>query len=72
MEISENSIFIAGITVAGMFLGLKAFIRMSEELGTMPTMIIGDYPNIPFRAIQWCGKRPDENVRADFAEKWYK
>ena len=37
MEIGENSIFIAGLTVAGMLLGLKAFIRMSEELGTMLT-----------------------------------
>ena len=22
-------------------------------------------------ALQWCGKRPDENVREDFAKKWY-
>ena len=23
-------------------------------------------------ALQWCGKRPEEDVRSNFAEKWYK
>ncbi len=62
MEIGESSIFIAGLTVEGMLLGLKAFIRMSEELETMPTMIIGDYPNIPFRAVHTCVFRPDDGT----------
>lgn len=60
MEIGEKSLFIVGLTVNGMLLGLKSFIRMSEELGTMPRMIIKDYPNVPFRAVHTCIFRPDD------------
>lgn len=60
VEITEEDILIAGKTVEGMLLGLKTFIRMSEELGEMPQMIIKDWPDIGFRAVHTCVFRPDD------------
>lgn len=60
LEIGENNVVIIGCTVAGMLLGLKAFIRMKEEVEVLPQMQINDYPDIPFRAVHTCVFRPDD------------
>ena len=65
LDINENDILIVGKTVEGMLLGLKAFIRMSEELGEMPQMFIDDYPNIAFRAVHTCMFRPDDGTEKE-------
>lgn len=60
MDVAEETLLIASKTVGGMLLGLKAFIRMSEELGTMPQMTVKDWPDISFRAVHTCIFRPDD------------
>lgn len=62
MDICEESVVIVGKTIAGALLGLKAFIRMSEELGEMPQMTVKDYPNISFRGVHTCIFRPDDGT----------
>lgn len=62
IDIDEKSILIASITEEGALLGLKAFIRMKEELGKIPQMTIQDYPDIPFRAVHTCIFRPDDGT----------
>lgn len=65
MEVSEEDIVIAAKTVEGMLLGLKAFIRMSEELGTLPQMEINDWPDIPFRAVHTCMFKPNDGTEKE-------
>lgn len=60
LHVCEDRLFIAGKTVAGLLLGLKALIRMQGELGELPCMIVEDYPDIPFRAVHMCVFRPDD------------
>ena len=62
LNINQNSILIVGKTIEGMLLGLKAFIRMSSELETMPQMNIRDYPNIHFRAVHTCMFKPNDGT----------
>ena len=62
MEIGAESLLIAARNEPAMLLGLKAFIRMSEELGALPTMKIDDYPDIPFRTVHTCIFRPDDGT----------
>ena len=77
LEIGENSIIIVGATVGAMLLGLKAFIRMKEEVEVLPQMQINDYPDIPFRAVHTCVFRPDdgsekEESHPDYIKKMMK
>lgn len=65
LDINENDVLIVGKNVEGMLLGLKAFIRMSEELSEMPQMFIVDYPNIAFRAVHTCVFRPDDGTEKE-------
>lgn len=65
MDVCESSVVIAGKTLSGMLLGLKAFIRMSEELEALPQMIIQDWPDIPFRAVHTCVFRPDDGTEKE-------
>lgn len=62
LTVSENGIFIVGKTDAGMLQGLKAVIRISEELGTLPEMFINDYPDVTFRAVHTCVFKPDDGT----------
>lgn len=62
LDVAESSILIVGKTVDGMLLGLKSFIRMSEELDEMPRMEINDYPDIPFRAVHTCIFKPNDGT----------
>ena len=62
MNIRDNSIVIVGKTVDGMLLGLKSFIRISEELSEIPQMEISDYPDIPFRAVHTCIFKPNDGT----------
>ena len=71
MEIAEENIVIAAKTVNGMLLGLKAFIRMSEELEVMPQMEINDWPDIPFRAVHTCIFRPDDGSEKEESHPEY-
>lgn len=71
MDIDEKSIIIASLTESGALLGLKAFIRMKEELGEMPQMVIQDYPNIPFRAVHTCIFRPDDGTEKEESNPEY-
>ena len=77
LEIGENSVIIVGATVGAMLLGLKAFIRMKEEVEVLPQMQINDYPDIPFRAVHTCVFRPDdgsekEESHPDYIKKMMK
>ena len=77
LEIGENSVIIVGATVGAMLLGLKAFIRMKEEVEVLPQMQINDYPDIPFRAVHTCIFRPDdgsekEESHPDYIKKMMK
>lgn len=77
LEIGENSVIIVGATVSAMLLGLKAFIRMKEEVEVLPQMQINDYPDIPFRAVHTCVFRPDdgsekEESHPDYIKKMMK
>ncbi len=65
LDINEDSLFIAGKTVGGVLLGLKSFIRMNEELETLPAMQIKDYPDIPFRSVHTCIFRPDDGTEKE-------
>ncbi len=71
MDIDEESIVIASLTVGGALLGLKSFIRMSEELAELPTMIVQDYPDIPFRAVHTCVFRPDDGTEKEESHPEY-
>lgn len=71
MEITEEDILIVAKTVEGMLLGLKAFIRMSEELKDMPQMVIRDWPDIPFRAVHTCVFRPDDGTEKEESSPEY-
>lgn len=71
MEISAENILIAGKTVAGMLLGLKSLIRISEELGELPQMTIVDWPDIPFRAVHTCIFRPDDGTEKEESHPEY-
>ncbi|MBQ7045506.1 MAG: family 20 glycosylhydrolase [Clostridia bacterium] len=71
MDINGDNLVIASATVGGALLGLKAFIRMSEELGEMPQMTIQDYPNIPFRAVHTCVFRPDDGSEKEESHPEY-
>jgi len=71
MDIDADSIVIASLTEAGALLGLKVFIRMSEELGEMPQMTVEDYPNIPFRAVHTCVFRPDDGTEKEESHPEY-
>lgn len=71
MDIDADSIVIASLTEAGALLGLKSFIRMSEELGEMPQMTVEDYPNIPFRAVHTCVFRPDDGTEKEESHPEY-
>lgn len=62
LQISESDVAIAGKTVDGMLLGLKAFIRMSAEIPEMPQMTVRDWPDIPFRAVHTCIFKPDDGT----------
>lgn len=77
LEIGEDNIIIVGATVSAMLLGLKAFIRMKEEVEVLPQMQINDYPDIPFRAVHTCVFRPDdgsekEESHPDYIKKMMK
>ncbi len=65
LTVSENGIFIIGKTDAGMLQGLKAVIRITEELGTLPKMFINDYPDVAFRAVHTCVFRPDDGTEKE-------
>lgn len=71
LEISQDKILIIAKTLGGMLLGLKAFIRMSEELNVMPQMSIRDYPDIPFRAVHTCMFRPDDGTEKEESSPEY-
>ncbi len=60
MEAEGDSLLITSKSFNGMLLGLKAYIRMTEELGAIPGIIIKDYPDIPFRSVHVCVFRPDD------------
>jgi len=71
MEIGADTLFIAGATLEAMLLGLKAFIRMSAELGTMPQMKLQDYPDVPFRSVHTCVFRPDDGTEKEESHPEY-
>jgi hypothetical protein len=71
MDINGDNLVIASATVGGALLGLKAFIRMSEELGEMPQMTIQDYPNISFRSVHTCVFRPDDGSEKEESHPEY-
>ena len=71
LETSEESFVIVAKTVEGMLLGLKAYIRMSEELESMPQMKIKDWPDIPFRAVHVCMFRPDDGTEKEESSPEY-
>lgn len=71
MEIGEDKILIISKTEGGMLLGLKAFIRMSEELDVMPNMLIDDYPDIPFRAVHTCMFKPNDGTEKEESSPEY-
>ncbi|MBO7169540.1 MAG: hypothetical protein J6W28_00005, partial [Clostridia bacterium] len=65
MAVGEKSLLVVAKTEAGMLLGLKAFIRMREELGEMPQVEIWDWPDIPFRAVHTCIFRPEDGTKKE-------
>ena len=71
LEISEKSLVIVAKTGEGMLLGLKAYIRMSEEFDQMPQMQIIDWPDIPFRAVHVCMFRPDDGTEKEESSPEY-
>ncbi len=78
LNIEEKGFAIVSKTEDGLLLGLKAVIRMTEELSpALPVMHIYDYPNIPFRAVHTCVFRPDdgsekEESHPDYIKKMIK
>ncbi|MBQ2968260.1 MAG: family 20 glycosylhydrolase [Clostridia bacterium] len=78
LNIEEKGFAIVAKTEDGLLLGLKAIIRMTEELSDcLPVMDIYDYPNIPFRAVHTCIFRPDdgsdkEESHPDYIKKMIK
>ncbi len=60
LRTTAATVVITAKTEAGLLLGLKALIRMKEELGTLPCMTVRDFPDIPFRAVHTCTFRPDD------------
>ncbi len=77
LNIEEKGFAIVAKTEDGLLLGLKAIIRMTEELSSLPVMDIYDYPNIPFRAVHTCIFRPDdgsdkEESHPDYIKKMIK
>lgn len=60
LRVGSDTVVITAKTEAGLLLGLKALIRMKQELGTLPCMIVRDHPDIPFRAVHTCTFRPDD------------
>lgn len=60
LDIGKEGLVIAGKTVEGMLLGLKAFIRISGEMKPLPAMTIIDWPDVAFRAVHTCMFRPDD------------
>lgn len=77
LNIEEKGFAIVAKTEDGLLLGLKAIIRMTEELSALPVMDIYDYPNIPFRAVHTCIFRPDdgsdkEESHPDYIKKMIK
>ena len=62
MEVREKGVLIAAASEDGVLGGLKAFIRMSNELDVMPQMTIRDYPDVSFRAVHTCVFKPDDGT----------
>ena len=54
MTVGADSVTFVGSTLAGMLLGLKAWIRISGETDVMPQMEMKDYPDVAFRSVHTC------------------
>ena len=65
LDCTENAISIVSKTENGMLLGLKALIRMQNELGQLPVMAIYDYPDVDFRAVHMCVFRPNDGTEKE-------
>ena len=65
MDLNPDSITITAKTEDGLLLGLKALIRMTEELGELPAMHICDWPDIGFRSVHMCVFRPNDGTEKE-------
>lgn len=54
LTVGTDTLEIVGKTIDGMLLGLKTFIRISEELDILPQFSMMDYPDIGFRSVHTC------------------